>query len=179
MAKLALGVCCCWQASSAGTSCHPSDTCSLAWSGASLQLPASFPRVTWSAVCRQAMRTLTAGLWHSCLCLLGCAVAAARRSLKANAQDFCPPAALLGSWPATLDMTSVCCLQVGNVDTDHSQWTRPEDMVGARPSFDVTPSAPGAVGLASHLAFHPRSLAPCSLPFHFIITLRGGLTLGG
>lgn len=34
--------------------------------------------------------------------------------------------------------------QVGNVDIDHSQWTRPEELVGARPSFDLTPSAPGS-----------------------------------
>ena len=33
--------------------------------------------------------------------------------------------------------------QIGNVAQDHSSWGRPEDMTGARPGFDLNPSAPG------------------------------------
>lgn len=33
--------------------------------------------------------------------------------------------------------------QVGEVLADHSYWGRPEDMSMDRPSWDITPSAPG------------------------------------
>lgn len=32
---------------------------------------------------------------------------------------------------------------VGDPNVDHSTWERPEDIQGTRPSYDLTPSAPG------------------------------------
>ena len=39
--------------------------------------------------------------------------------------------------------------QVGDTNSDHSLWQRAEDMQEARPSADLTPSAPGLSALVT------------------------------
>lgn len=44
--------------------------------------------------------------------------------------------------------------QVGDANVDHALWQRPEDITAAtenRPSFDLTPSAPGRFALHQQL----------------------------